>query len=544
VGQITRICEFALGVTILVAPAAAALPAEDLAARYATSRIAEIGEQDRLALSGYLKLYKKAPDSEILADRLFDSAIRSGDMEIAVLAARAKELRDGGNAQTALLLFADAWRAKNWQMADLAADELAQGGNLAFMTPMLKSWVRVARGEAPDFPDAGADTDSFFAYYSADQRIYLDLATGQFAKAKLGLRAIAAQSGDHVRDVMIAGADSLAGKNGDRAFAEALMRSVTGSTEALRNGGGKLPVERGLSALFGRISLALTDQELAGEGLVVARIGNWIAPAQPNMQLALAKILHDNGLSEEALSLLEQQQAGSPYALAALESRIDISIATGKITDAINIATKSVEATPKSVGTKLLYARAQEAAGNLPVVISTYREMTETPEFFRLPPRQQASYRLLLASALDQVGDWPMARVELEKLLTVDPNNAQALNYLGYSLLERGDERDRATQMVRRAYALEPNSSAITDSLGWAYFLQGDAKSAVPFLEKAAKDAGSDVAINEHLGDAYWTVGRRRDARYAWQIASHNSEGDVAARILRKIDIGLPDTRR
>ena len=84
----------------------------DLAARYASARLSEIGEQDQAALKAYLKLYKEAPDSDILVDRLFDSAIRTGDITSAVRAARAQELRNGGNAETTLLLFADAWRAK------------------------------------------------------------------------------------------------------------------------------------------------------------------------------------------------------------------------------------------------------------------------------------------------------------------------------------------------------------------------------------------------------------------------------------------------
>jgi Flp pilus assembly protein TadD len=129
-------------------------------------------------------------------------------------------------------------------------------------------------------------------------------------------------------------------------------------------------------------------------------------------------------------------------------------------------------------------------------------------------------------------------------LLKVDPNNAQALNYLGYSLLERGAERQRAATMVQRAYALEPTSSAIADSLGWAYFLQGNTKDALPLLEKAAKGAGADAAINEHLGDAYWTLGRRREARYAWNVANQTSEGEAAARLSRKIDTGLTDLQR
>jgi tetratricopeptide (TPR) repeat protein len=543
VGPITRICKFGLVAATLASPVAATAPTEDLVGRYASARVAEIGERDDIALKGYLKLYKQAPDSEILADRLFDSAMRSGDMVTAVRAARAKELRNGGNSETVLLLFADAWRANNWQMADLAADELSASGNLGFMSPMLKSWVRVAQGKSADLPEADADADSFFAYYSADQRIYLDLASGQFAKAKMGLRSITTQQGEHVRDVMIAGAETLAGKGGDQAFAEALMRSAIGTTDGLPAQSTRLPAERGLSALYARIASALIEQDMPKEGLALARVAGWIAPLQENVRLTLAKALNANGLTGEALNVLGQQAVASPYRLAMLESRIDLLIADKNINEAQALILDALKASPKSVATKLLYARVQEAAGNMPLVISTYREMTEAPEFVQIPPRQQASYRLLLASALDRSGDWPSAKTELEKLLTVDPNNAQALNYLGYSLLERGGERAKATEMVKLAYALEPTSGAITDSLGWAYFLQGDAKQALPLLEKAAKDAGSDIAINEHLGDAYWTLGRRRDARYAWRVAAQASDGEVAERLSRKIDIGLPASR-
>lgn len=542
-GPITRICKFGLAATLLAAPALATAPAEDLIGRYASARVAEIGEQDSIALDGYLKLYKQAPESEILADRLFDSAIRAGDMATAVRAARARELRNSGNNETVLLLFADAWRAKNWNMAKLAADELSQSGNLAFMAPMLKGWLNVAQGHTADLPEADASADSFFAYYSADQRIYFDLASSRFAKAKLGLRDIANQQGDYVRDVMIAGAQTLSGKGGDQSFAEALMLSAIGTTDGLPMRVTKFPSERGLAALYGRISNALIEQEMPREGLALARIGYWISPAQPNMRLALAKALGANGLVGEALELLRHWSDAGPYRLAILEARVEMLLASKQISQAQIEIVEATERMPKSVAIKLIYARVQEEAGNTPLVISTYRTIIDTPDFAALSPRRQAGYRLLLASSLDRAGDWPSTRVELEKLLIVDPDNAEALNYLGYSLLERGIERTKATEMVKRAYAIEPASSAIADSLGWAYLLQGDAKEALPLLEKAAKNAGSEVAINEHLGDAYWTVGRRRDARYAWRIASQASEGEAAERLSRKIDVGLSATR-
>lgn len=539
-GRIIRICEFGLCTALLAWPASANAPSEALVSRYASARLAEIGQQDRVALDGYLKLYRQAPDSGILADRLFDTAIRAGDMANALRAARVRELKSGASSETALLLFADAWRSKNWGMADITADELSVSGNLGFMAPILKSWVRVSAGKNPDLPDADAEADGLFAYYSADQRIYLDLAAGRFTSAKLGLRAISRQSGDYVRDVMITGAETLAGNDGDAAFAEALMRSATGSTDGLTAAKGKMPSARGLSALYARVAGALIEQEMPREGLILARIASWISPSEPSVQITLAGALQANGLTDEALRALENTQTPSPYRAALLESRVDILIAAQDIASAQSLIADAVRATPKSVATKLLYARVQQAANNVPKVVSTYREITTSPDFGELPPRQQANYRLLLASALDQSNDWPSARTELEAALRVDPDNAQALNHLGYSLLERGLETEYAAKLVQRAHDLVPTSTAISDSLGWAFFLQGKAQDALPYLEKAAKDSGADSTINEHLGDVYWSLGRRRDARYAWNVASQSSDGVASARLREKVEIGLP----
>jgi Flp pilus assembly protein TadD len=88
------------------------------------------------------------------------------------------------------------------------------------------------------------------------------------------------------------------------------------------------------------------------------------------------------------------------------------------------------------------------------------------------------------------------------------------------------------------AHKLAPNSPAITDSLAWGHYLNGDYAKAVPLLERAVEGAINDVTINEHLGDAYWKVGRAIEARYAWRAAVLQAEGEEAKRIAAKIDTG------
>ena len=139
----------------------------------------------------------------------------------------------------------------------------------------------------------------------------------------------------------------------------------------------------------------------------------------------------------------------------------------------------------------------------------------------------------------DKSGDWPSARKSLDEARAIDPKNPFVLNYLGYGLLERREEVPLALDYVKTAFTLAPESTAIADSLGWGYFLNGDYARAVSLLETAVKTAGNDVTMNEHLGDAYWLSGRFVDARYAWGVAAQTAIKDDAARLKGKIDLGL-----
>ena len=82
-----------------------------------------------------------------------------------------------------------------------------------------------------------------------------------------------------------------------------------------------------------------------------------------------------------------------------------------------------------------------------------------------------------------------------------------------------------------------------TDSLGWAYFLTGRVDEAVPLLEKAQSGDSGNAVIVEHLGDAYWHVGRKFQARYTWRAAALLAEADMAVRLEAKLRDGLtPET--
>ena len=97
---------------------------------------------------------------------------------------------------------------------------------------------------------------------------------------------------------------------------------------------------------------------------------------------------------------------------------------------------------------------------------------------------------------------------EMKEVLRLNPNHADALNYLGYSYADRGIHLEEALTLVQKAMELKPNAGYITDSLGWIYYKLGDYEKSVVELEKANQLTPDDPTITEHLADGYAKLNR------------------------------------
>jgi Flp pilus assembly protein TadD len=94
--------------------------------------------------------------------------------------------------------------------------------------------------------------------------------------------------------------------------------------------------------------------------------------------------------------------------------------------------------------------------------------------------------------------------------------------------------------MIQTAVDQSPDSGYIIDSLGWAKFRLRQFAESVPHLERAAELMPVDPIVNDHLGDAYWAVGRKLEAEFQWRRAlSFDPEAKEIDRIRRKLDVGL-----
>jgi len=135
---------------------------------------------------------------------------------------------------------------------------------------------------------------------------------------------------------------------------------------------------------------------------------------------------------------------------------------------------------------------------------------------------------------LDHLGREDEAEKAFRLAISFDPEDAYALNYFGYWLLEQDKAPAEALGMIRKAVKKQPRNGYFVDSLGWGLFKLGRYDKAVLYLEQAVTLEPADPVITDHLGDAYAKLGRMREARYHWQRALVFANDDTDTEEIRQ----------
>jgi Flp pilus assembly protein TadD len=155
---------------------------------------------------------------------------------------------------------------------------------------------------------------------------------------------------------------------------------------------------------------------------------------------------------------------------------------------------------------------------------------------------QPPQFRFLRGAALENLGRIDEAEAELWAALQAQPNDPTILNYLGYLWVDSGRRVDEGAEMLARAHAADPQNGNIQDSLGWAQFRQGQYAIAVQTLEEAVGKEPGNAEIVDHLGDAYWQVGRRREAEWQWnRVLTLEPDAERRGEVEQKLVRGLTD---
>ncbi|MCU6452699.1 hypothetical protein LPN01_01255 [Sphingomonas sp. A2-49] len=514
---------------------AAAMPAQadtGGVATYLKARAADGDGRADLAVAGYARVLAAAPASTVVAARAYREALAAGDIALATRAAAILRGTPDAPADLPLLPLAQAAARNDPAGVEAAVADLARTP-LGVLAPSLRAWLAVSRGRDPAPALAAAGKSPVTQRLAAETAALLRIAQGD---ADGGIAAVQAlrEAGSPI-DLRLAAGQLLFG-TGHAQQARALLTGSDPVFAALRSGVAARPtLGYGVARLLGRVAGDLADQDAAPLSIALARTALVAYPDNDRIRLLLAGALAQDKATGPALAALDAMSPDSPFAAAAVDARITILSGAGRGDAALALARGRAERTGATPADWQRYADRLMLANRFADAAAWYRRIVDAA-----PDAAGWSAWLHYGGALEQAGAWPAARDALRRAVVLAPREPLALNYLGYAQAERGENVAAATTMLERAHALSPEDHSIADSLGWAYYMRRETARALPLIESAAAGDPVNAEIGEHLGDIYWAVGRRYEARYAWRAAALTAAPADAPRLAAKIATGLP----
>lgn len=146
---------------------------------------------------------------------------------------------------------------------------------------------------------------------------------------------------------------------------------------------------------------------------------------------------------------------------------------------------------------------------------------------------QHADLRYARSMLYEQANNLNASEADLRIVLEKYPDNANALNALGYTLVNKTDRVQEGYELITRALALAPDNPAILDSMGWALYRLDRSEEALSYLEKAmASFPNHEVAA--HLGEVLWISGQQKAARKVWKQGLEDNPDSTIIRETRE----------
>ena len=268
----------------------------------------------------------------------------------------------------------------------------------------------------------------------------------------------------------------------------------------------RYPETPGLRLSHALVALENGQTDLAREELTkLAEQGHHTSEAH----YYLGRIEDQAGNTEQAIGYYQSVEQGNYY-FPALARASSLLAENGRLEDAIDRIRRLREANPRQaenfwlLEVNLLLDQEQQKEA-----LSTATEaLEEHPDNIEI--------RYARAMLYDGIGQTADAEADLRQIIEQEPENAVALNALGYILTTRTDRLREARGYIEKALQLDPDNPAILDSMGWVLFLEGQIEPSLDYLSRAWA-AFPDPEVAAHYGEALWMNGAEEQARIIWQ---------------------------
>jgi tetratricopeptide (TPR) repeat protein len=520
-----------------------------LAGRYLAGRSAEAQQGAAVQGAAWLaEVQALTPEQPLIREQAFTAALLSGNLDDAARTAPSGEgvpavLGEAGRLVAAVQGFIhdDAKAA----IASIKAAPIRPPHAVAAL--LVQPWIAASAGDwdmALIEPPA-ASTDGL-SQLMRFQRAQLLETRRRTDEAEAAYKAVATAPGAQPavilgygeflerrrrRDEAVAVYDAaLAAQPNNPGMAEARARASTGKGRPPAVPTNREGVVRGLL-----LAASYAAQGGANEfAAVYTRLALNVKP-EDVVRLQLARHLTQAGLASSARDVLAGVSPANRPEYAVAHVMMGQSLAKEERKDeALAEFRKAYEAAPES----------PEIAFSLAAQMVELKRTGEALAILNGPvlntAEQGGEVRFLRGAAYEADGKVPEAEAELWAALKDQPDQPAFLNYLGYLWVDSGTRVAEGAALIARAHAAEPEDGNIQDSLGWSQYRQGQYDAAVETLEEAVAKEPANAEINDHLGDAYWQVGRRREAGWQWnRVLTLSPDAERRAEVEGKIADGL-----
>ncbi len=517
---------------------------------YLAGQHARIRGDNEAAVNYFLDVIKADPDNLVLVQQGFALAISDGRYDDARRLAEKLAKADAQNSLAQFFLMLGDIKAKRYGKVHTALTDVTDAGLNRLLKPLVDAWAFAGQkkkaealaalsplDEAPPFRIFALHHKAFILDYLNDadaEAAYKAVVDGE----SLGsLRVVLGYAGLLAREQRLDEARALIEASRSRYedvismdLAERRLGASTLEKTIIKE-----PADGVAEAFYGSAA-ALSQDGANAPAACYLRLALYLEPQFAQAKYLLARILEYEEQYEAALNAYAAIPNDSEFSADARLREVWVLEGMGKQDDSLARLQALAASSPENFTVASALADLYRQRERYEDAIAEYTRA------IAIAPEKAELWVLYYARgiAYDFAKQWPAAETDLKKALELEPEQADVLNYLGYSWIDRGQHLEKALDMIVKAVAERPNDGYIVDSLGWAEFKLGRYDAAVEHLEKAVLLKPEDPTINEHLGDAYWKVGREAEARFQWSHAlTLDAPEDRIALIREKIEKGF-----
>jgi tetratricopeptide (TPR) repeat protein len=267
-----------------------------------------------------------------------------------------------------------------------------------------------------------------------------------------------------------------------------------------------------LASLLSRVASAYESLQDLDRAIASYREALEVTPNDLGLDITLIQIYLEADRLSDAMDAVRAAQRRHPDQLSLLRLEADVLAGQGDVDGGAAVLRRAIA------------LRENEPMAHV-VLSEFYAEHRQVDEAVRVLEAAQLRFPqstlvlFQLGAVLERGERFDAAEEKFREVIEREPENAAALNYLGYMLADRGDRLEESVDLLLKALAIEPDNGSYLDSLGWAYYKLNRLDLAEAPLRQASDQLRENSVVQDHLGDLLYKLGRYDEAIAAWEGA-------------------------